>query len=469
MTVGQASFTIVNNGGSMTQPQPYTVTNSQGTTVASGTIQLAAGQSTSITVASTSSPVTLTSGSLSTSASTNCGEPQTTPTPTATEICGQDQTTDDGFPVIDMSLCGPDTGEVEAPPWTPIDVGGAVCPDWLVYHTNMTGDWELFRLGELPDGVQADPNLSRGVGERIFDVMPASSPDRKWIAFASNRDGNWEIYLSAVEEDMIRRVTFNTSAIDVDPVWSPIGDNIIYESSRDGNWELYMFNVGTGVETRLTDNPASDVNAAWAPDGSKFLFQSDREGFWQIYEMDINTLQVTRLSDGVGDDHEPQFSEDGQVIIFTSYRDGNNSVLYRMDADGGNVTRISDPAGVAANAALSPDGKLLGYQSNLDGDNDIYVYEMATGQTRLLTDNTIEDYAPTWWCDEPTIVFTSDVTGDSNLFDTSALPMDGAPILVDEQANQLTTAIESDQYPENAPPEEDASRQGNFPSAVKNK
>ena len=476
---GVAYFTVTNNGGAMTQSQAYQIEDASGNILITGKIQLATGESASIPVSDTSGSVTLVSGILNVSIGTDCGETplvttnrvtNPTATPTQTEICGEANTAQSGgFPTINLKLCSPDTSVVPRPAWTPITIGGATCPDWLVYHTNMTGDWEVFRLGNLPDNAQADPNLSRGVGSRIFDIMPTTSPDRKWVAFASNRDGNWEIYLSAVEENSIRRITYNTTAIDLDPTWSPVGDNIIYESNRDGQWDLYRFNVNTGEETRLTNDPGNDVNAAWSNDGSKIAFESDRDGFWQIYELDLSTMATRRLSDGVGDDHEPQYSNDGQLIVFRSYRDGDNSTLYTMDANGGNVKRISDPAGDALNAAISPDDKLIAYQSNQAGKNSIYVYEIASGTTRTLTNSTSENYAPTWWCGSDTVVFTSNATGNPDLFDASALPIQAKPLVVEKEASQLTFDTSDDQYPEGSPSEENASRQQNFPSPVKNK
>lgn len=385
-------------------------------------------------------------------------------TPTTVSEAGDD------FPTIDMAVFEPDTSVVEREEWTPMSVEpSGVCPDWLVYHTDMTGDWEIFRLGDLPDNATADPNLSRGYGRRVFDVMPSRSPDQRWIAFTSNRDGNWEIYISAVDQSLIRRLTYNTTAIDLDPVWSPTGNDIIFESNRDGNWELYRFDLTTGEEQRLTFADGNDVNAFWSYDGAKIVFQSDRDGIWQIYELEIATLQERRLSDGAGDDHTPQYTSNNQQIVFRSYRDGDNSVIYYMNADGTDVTRVSDPAGNALNQSWSPQDQLIAYQSNLDGDNDIYVYEVETGITRLMTDNTIEDYAPTWVCDSTMIVFTSDVTGDANLFESPALPIDAPAIIVEQEASQLTFVPESDQYPLDAPSEENASRQDSLPSPVKNR
>jgi len=95
-----------------------------------------------------------------------------------------------------------------------------------------------------------------------------------------------------------------------------------------------------------------------------------------------------------------------------------------MDADGSHLTRITDPAGSANNFAWSPDGTLIAYQSDLDGDLDIYVYGLKAQQTRLLTDNEIADYAPTWYCGSTDVVFTSDIRGNPDIYEASALPLD---------------------------------------------
>jgi Tol biopolymer transport system component len=349
-----------------------------------------------------------------------------------------------------------------------VTVGGAQCPDWMIYHTDVTGDWEIFRLGELPDGIEADPNLSRGVGERIFDVMPGMSADRRWIAFSSNRDGNWEVYLSAVDDEVIQRVTFNTFAVDIDPVWSPVGSQIAYGSNRDGNWELYLFDAETGQETRLTQTTGNEVNPSWSPDGTRLLYQTDASGIWQVAELTVATGAVTLLSDGTGDDHDPLYSNDGSAVVFRSYRDGDASVIYTMNADGTGVTRISETTADALYAVWSPDDSLIAYQSDLDGDSDVYLYDVAAKANRLFTDNAIEDYAPTWICDANELVFTSEVTGDPNLFEHPAIPEGADPIVVEDEAAQLTTEDSNDRYPVSSPPEEKSSRESSLPSPVIN-
>lgn len=369
----------------------------------------------------------------------------------------------DTIPTDPAQTAIPVTAEPAVNSWEPIINEAETCPDWLVYHTNMTGDWELFRLGDLTNDIKADTNLSRGLGAEIYDIMPATSPDGKWVAFTSNRDGNWEIYLSAVEIDWIRRITYDLSAIDLDPIWSPDGSQLVYESTRNGNWDLYLFDVGTGLETRLTTNEGDDTQPSWSHDATKIVFESDESGIAQIYELTMATLEIRQLSKGMTEDHEPQYSNDDQWILFRSNGENLNSVISTMSAEGGDVTALTGGFGDAINAALSPDNTLVAYQSDADGDTDIYVYEFSTGDIRKVTDNTLEDYAPMWRCDASVLVFTSEITGDSNLFQADALPMDAEPILVEEDALQLTMDVANDRYSESALSNENASRQQNFP------
>jgi Tol biopolymer transport system component/PKD repeat protein len=455
---GSVSFTV-NNEGQQSINQTYQVLDVTGTMVSTGTLNLKSGQSTTITVAQ-SGVTFVTDGMASLSLTAECANDG--------DHVGVSDVTHH-LPKIDLTPRLPDATFVPRPEWESISMGGAVCTEWLIYHTNMTGDWEIFRLGDGGEArlAQADPNLSQGRGENVTDMSPTRSPDGEWIAFTSNRDhpDNWELYLASVDNTVIRRMTYNTIARDIDPAWSPDGRYVAFETDRDGNWELYLFDLATGAEIRLSDDESSDINPFWSPDSQQIAFQSDRTGMWQIYLMDVATHEVTRLSDGNTEDHDPHLSFDGKQIAFRAYTD-NTSGIYLMNIDGSEKTLISDKAGSASNHTWSPDDQLIAYQSNLDGDLDVYVYELETGRTRLVTDNTIPDYAPTWLCDARTVVFTSDVLVDANIFNTPAVPMEAKPILVNEEATQMTFDPKQDVYPENTPSEENASREGNVPPKI---
>ncbi|HTG45375.1 MAG TPA: hypothetical protein VK633_12670, partial [Verrucomicrobiae bacterium] len=60
--------------------------------------------------------------------------------------------------------------------------------------------------------------------------------------------------------------------------WSPDGTKIAFASDRDGNYEIYVMNADGSNQTRITNHPAADYDPRWSPDGTKFAFVSDRTG-----------------------------------------------------------------------------------------------------------------------------------------------------------------------------------------------
>jgi Tol biopolymer transport system component len=300
-------------------------------------------------------------------------------------------------------------------------------------------------------------------------MAPSLSPNNEWIVFTSNRDKvdgqpeNWELYVaptSGGDPTALQRVTFNENAIDTDPMWGP-NNWVVFESNRRGNWDLFAIDMSTGREYQLTDSPADDINPFWSPDGQKLVFQSSRSGRWQVYELNLVSNAVRLLSDGVSIDVEPVYSNDGTRIAYRTYEveDGRSRIAI-MDTDGKNRTFVTEIDENATNHTWSPSDSLIAYQSDLDGDLDIYIYEVGTGETRKLTDNTIDDYAPTWRCDDNIVIFTSDIAGNPDIYEEEARPIQSPAVRVEEDADQLTFEMSNDIYPQMTPPEENASREG---------
>ena len=82
------------------------------------------------------------------------------------------------------------------------------------------------------------------------------------IAFASDRDRNFEIYVMRADGSHQTRLTDNL-AEDVNSDWSPKGKRIALTSNRDGNPEIYVMNANGSSQTNLTNNPAFDADPAW--------------------------------------------------------------------------------------------------------------------------------------------------------------------------------------------------------------
>ena len=82
------------------------------------------------------------------------------------------------------------------------------------------------------------------------------------ITFASNRDGNTEIYVMDADGGNQQRLT-NNPFKDWDPSWSPDGKRIAFASNRDGNAEIYVMDADGGNQRNLTNNPRHDTDPVW--------------------------------------------------------------------------------------------------------------------------------------------------------------------------------------------------------------
>jgi TolB protein len=84
----------------------------------------------------------------------------------------------------------------------------------------------------------------------------------------------------------VRRLTDHPK-MDCWPAWSPDGKRIAFTSNRDGNYEIYLMNADGSGQRNLTQHPASDNFAAFSPDGRRLAFLSNRDGGYGIYVMDL--------------------------------------------------------------------------------------------------------------------------------------------------------------------------------------
>jgi len=319
-----------------------------------------------------------------------------------------------------------------------------VCPDWLVYHTDRDGNWELYLLSS-EEGAE-ELNLTDDPG---MDIAPSRAPDALWVAFQSDRNGNWDIFAVSSDGEQTIQLTSNPFD-DVDANWSAECDvrRIAFQSNRDGNWEIYTVNLDGSGERRITVNDAADTDPSWSPecDSGKIAFQSDRAGNWDIYVVDAATGEETMLVGHPADDVDPSWSPDGRYITFLSNRDGNWEV-YVLDVQLGTETRVTMSDGEEKNPAWSPDGNWIAYQSNRDGNWDIYVASPHSGQEIRVTSNPMADEGPTWDCGSSKIAFHSERDGNPEINLVSPFNNDGVV--------RLTENVANDMYPAWMPPEED--------------
>jgi Tol biopolymer transport system component len=192
--------------------------------------------------------------------------------------------------------------------------------------------------------------LTRGPAS---DLHPAWSPDGTRIAFVSDRDGDWEIYVINVDGTGIRQLTFNDDW-DSYPDWSPSGTQLAYTSRQDGNYDLYVVDVSSGAVRRLTTNPHTDAHPAWSPGGQHIAYTVviAQGGTLrrEIGILDLEDLSYTRRTpfsrQGRALYSFPDWSPDGRWIVFTSEVDGDQEI-YLAPMDGELMVNLSDAPAVS--------------------------------------------------------------------------------------------------------------------------
>jgi TolB protein len=166
----------------------------------------------------------------------------------------------------------------------------------IAFESRRDGNSEIYVINANGSGTK------RLTANSVFDGDPAWSPDGKSIAFSSDRDGNREIYVMNADGANPRRLT-NTGGrvddvlldgLDADPAWSPDGKRIAFNSNRDGDYEIYVMNANGSGQRNLTDNASLDALPAWSPDGREIVFESERaeKGNRDVYVMSAGTGTV---------------------------------------------------------------------------------------------------------------------------------------------------------------------------------
>jgi TolB protein len=178
----------------------------------------------------------------------------------------------------------------------------------IVFSSNRLGYWELF-------SVNADGSDVRQIAESAGgSLSPVYSPDGQTIAFSGKSGDNWNIHTmpapgTSPEGSQPQPPRQLTSAVgnELAPSFSPRGDRIAFETNRDGNYEIYVMNADGSNQRNLTNSPSSDEHGAvWSPDGKRILFYSNRTGNWDVFVMSDtgkNAVNLTNTPDV--DEQEP--------------------------------------------------------------------------------------------------------------------------------------------------------------------
>jgi TolB protein len=132
------------------------------------------------------------------------------------------------------------------------------------------------------------------------------SPNGAQIAFATDRDGNLEVYRMNADGTGVTNLS-NNGAIDGGVIdWSPDGTTITWTGTHvPGNPEIFAVPAGGGTPVNLTNSAGVDNASLWSPDGSRIIFVSSRDLNFEVYVMKANGSGQARVTFNAGQDLRP--------------------------------------------------------------------------------------------------------------------------------------------------------------------
>jgi Tol biopolymer transport system component len=120
----------------------------------------------------------------------------------------------------------------------------------------------------------------------------------------------------------------------IQPEWSPDGTRIAFASNRDGDYDIYTVTVATGVIKQINNNPGDDTDPSWAPGGGRISFtRSSSAGSTDVWVMRTDgSGQVNVTGDTFASESQPNWSPDGKKIVYTKGT-GQQAQVFKMNPD----------------------------------------------------------------------------------------------------------------------------------------
>ena len=254
-------------------------------------------------------------------------------------------------------------------------------------------------------------NPQRITDHKAREVYPRFSPDGKWIAFSSNRNGNYDVFIVPAAGGKVKQLTFHSGNDEV-VGWSPDSKRVLFRAARNGVFPtvatLFEVSINGGLEQPM--NLDWGYDGAYSPDGKLFAFNRHPSVWWRqhyrgSYSADLwvedvaaKTFHKLLPEEQQGpNSFWPMFGANREIFFVTDRTANEKGIKFggpEVMKSVNNIWKIPAGGGKAVQVTHHTSGRLFWPSASADGATIVYEQDFglwkldtATGQTHQIKVN----------------------------------------------------------------------------------
>jgi TolB protein len=266
-------------------------------------------------------------------------------------------------------------------------------------------DWKAINAQALITGAVSTDGAGRVIVKfRLWDVF-AGTELGDGMQFAADRSG-WRRLAHKVADQVYTRLTGEQPYFD---------SRVVYVSEtgpKDNRRKRLAIMDYDGANVQyLTDGGSLVLAPRFSPDGSRVLYTSYETGFPRVRVLNVGSVssQMLPTTEGIMS-FAPRFSPDGRTVIY-SMTQGSNTDIYSMNLATGQTRRLTNAPSIETAPGFSPDGRQIVFESDRSGTQQLYVMPAGGGEATRISFGQGRYGTPVWSPRGDMIAFTKQNAG----------------------------------------------------------